>query len=86
MASIPWRNKFRLEFKRDRKRFYFRALLGVFVFYVARQWEYLPWLRRRHSQVAIGWIPLKIEDGGLLQVWSPYNRVYPQVQTIWRHN
>lgn len=84
--AVPWRHKFQCQFERDGGRFYFRILFGVFVFYVARRWKWWPAVNQRHSQVAIGWIPLKVEEGGLLRVWSPYQRIYSAVQVTWGHN
>jgi hypothetical protein len=83
---VPWRHKFRWQFERDGNRFYLRILCGVLVFYVARRWEWLPTVNQRHSQVTIGWIPLRVKEGGLLRVWSPYQRIYSAVQVIWGHN
>ena len=82
MAKIPWKAKFRLQWERDGRRFYFRALCGVFMFYISRQWEWLPGIHQQHSEIGFGWIPWKIENGGLIPTWTPYRRIYPEIQ-VW---
>lgn len=83
---VPWTRKFRTDYERDGSRFYIRVMLGVFLFYVARRWEFLPGMHQRYSQIAFGWIPLELEEGAVMPVWTPLHRIYPEVQIRWGHN
>lgn len=78
---VPFRHKFQWHFERDGKRFYLRVLIGLFMISITRQWEYPAMEFVRASSIVLGWIPLRIEDGGLISpVWCPWRIMYYQEQ------
>jgi hypothetical protein len=79
---VPFRKRFRFQFERKGERFYFHLLLGIAVLYVSRRWGYWDG-SPQFSEVAIGWIPWRIREGGVLPCWKPYYREYPEQQTEW---
>jgi hypothetical protein len=72
--SISWQKRFRITFEHDGWRFSLRVVVGFVLFYLCRKWE--SWIPKSHliSQVAIGWIPWRIQEGQSIPAWNLYYR------------